>query len=782
MTSPRPRRTARGTSPDEVAAEVALVGIALATAASFTRLFETSGFLATMALAAVAGHLVAGLTRRAGWGLGRGALASAVGLTAFVSVSQYWETTALGIPTGHTASALRGDAQAAWTAFQDVTAPAPAEPGFVVALTVALWCAAFLADWAAFRLWSPVEAVVPTTALFVFSALLGTDDARVALTALFLAAMVSFQLLHHIAKQMASRHWINPDADRGSRTMVAGGLAMTIAAVLVAVVAGPSIPGAEQPAVIEWRDIGEGTPARVTVSPMVSIRSRLVDQSDLELFTVTASEPAYWRLTALDTFDGTIWKSSGSFQRVGDQLPREQSALPGEQALTQQYSIQALESLWLPVAFEPVRVDSADSDFVYEVETATLIVGSDLSTSDGMTYAATSVDATIDEALLTQEGDIPAEVADRFLELPGDFGDGLRIQAQEITRDATNDYQRARLLQDWFRAEFSYNELVSFDHDIDSIESFLEVREGYCEQFAGTFAAFARSLGIPARVAVGFTWGDRDPDEADLFRVTGRHAHAWPEVWLPGPGWVPFEPTPNRGIPRAEEVTGVAAQQEPLPGQPALPDTAPTTTTPDPEIPSGDAGAAPTPLPDLGLDTGGGGDGAAPEPTSGWGRLILPVAAALVLGLGEARRRRRRRRRCLGRGDGPPADPGTEAADASRRARLAWLQAIEQLELSGLFPLPAETVHEFAARIENCTDLDPVALAVLADGETAAIYGRTAPPLAMVERAEHAADEIGRWVRNETTWWQRALVALDPRPFLPTRPPVVQSEPTVATY
>ena len=72
----------------------------------------------------------------------------------------------------------------------------------------------------------------------------------------------------------------------------------------------------------------------------------------------------------------------------------------------------------------------------------------------------------------------------------------------------------------------------------------------------------ARSLGIPARVAVGYTWGDEDPANPGTFQVLGRNAHAWPEVYLGEYGWVPFEPTPGRGNPDATDYTGVAAAQE----------------------------------------------------------------------------------------------------------------------------------------------------------------------------------------------------------------------------
>ena len=87
-------------------------------------------------------------------------------------------------------------------------------------------------------------------------------------------------------------------------------------------------------------------------------------------------------------------------------------------------------------------------------------------------------------------------------------------------------------LQNWFRTEFEYSLDVPQGHGNTAIEAFLRQRIGYCEQFAGTFAAMARSLGMPARVAVGFTPGLASADGTRS--VLGKNAHAWPEVWFDG--------------------------------------------------------------------------------------------------------------------------------------------------------------------------------------------------------------------------------------------------------
>lgn len=749
----------RRTQALQLAAELALLLVTMATAFGFRRLFEDNSFLFVVMGAAVGSHLIAGLTRRVGWGIGRSALASAAGLVLFVTWTNFLDSTAYGFPTGATIDALRADADAAWLVFQDVLAPAPVEPGFVIALAVGIWLAGFLADWAAFRLWSPVEAVVPASALFLFASLLGADRDRVACTAIFLAAVFSFELLHHVAKQLSTRHWINADAEQGGRSLVAGGAVMAALAVLTAVLIGPALPGAEDPPVIEWRDIGDDSPARVTVSPMVSIRSQLVDQPDVEVFTVETDQPAYWRLTALDEFDGEIWKSSGSFEDVDGTLPRT-GVTSGGTSLAQTFRIGALKQLWLPAAFQPVRIDAPDVDVVYETESSTLIVSNDRTTSDGLTYDVESVAPQPDLRALEAGGDIPSEITERFLGLPDTYNPDLVATAEEITAGAADDYQKALALQTYFRA-FTYDQEVALNHDIDSIEKFLEVRSGYCEQFAGAFAAFARSLGIPARVAVGFTWGSQDASNPRLYHVTGRNAHAWPEVWLAGAGWVPFEPTPGRGNPQAESITNVEAAQAVAPGgvDTTTPSSTPDTTPDSVPIPEQNLEPDTAGIVDTGnndADTDG------PQGTPVWARLLAVIAALAVLGAIYAaivvtlkRFRLRRRRRAV---DG-----------TSDRIRLAWLEATEHLAVAGIVKRPSETHAEYVRRVTTVTEVDPETLERLATLASAADYADRAPSDAEAAEAEAASGRVEVWVTKATTLWERGRAILDPRPLLPQR-------------
>lgn len=124
-----------------------------------------------------------------------------------------------------------------------------------------------------------------------------------------------------------------------------------------------------------------------------------------------------------------------------------------------------------------------------------------------------------------------------------EHADEVAQQAREIVGDAETSYDKAVALQDWLRnpANFTYELRAPNAESGDLVYDFLTERTGYCVHFATAMAIMARHLGIPARVVSGFLAGQ----EADgQFIVTANQAHMWPELMLPGAGWVRFEPTP----------------------------------------------------------------------------------------------------------------------------------------------------------------------------------------------------------------------------------------------
>ena len=354
--------------------------------------------------------------------------------------------------------------------------------------------------------------------------------------------------------------------------------------VLAAWVIGPRLPGATDPPLIDTSEQGGGVTE--VLSPLVDIRSRLVNRSSTELFSVTATAPAYWRATALPEFDGNTW---GLPDRSLDDVEGElQERLPGSVDNRQEIVIAGLGGPLVPAAAEPIA--ASGEDLRWNGDTSTLVrVDGPLASGDRVEVVSAVPVLTPDQLRATASSAPPDPI---YLDLPANFPESVREQAQELTAGAATSYDAALTLQDWFRTQFTYSIEVPQGHGNDAIEAFLRQRVGYCEQFAGTFAAMARSIGIPARVAVGFTPGLTQGDGSRV--VLGRNAHAWPEVWFDGIGWVPFEPTPGRGAPGTESYTGVPPAQDesvPQPGQAATPQEVappPTTVAPPPTIPQSD--------------------------------------------------------------------------------------------------------------------------------------------------------------------------------------------------
>src|SRR5690606_3590969 len=105
--------------------------------------------------------------------------------------------------------------------------------------------------------------------------------------------------------------------------------------------------------------------------------------------------------------------------------------------------------------------DGGGTEPVYEPASGTLVVGSEVGSADGFTYTIESRIPQHDPALIAAAGDeIPGQIADRYLDLPPDFDDDdhpVVRAASEATAGATTPYERALALQDWFRANFTYD-------------------------------------------------------------------------------------------------------------------------------------------------------------------------------------------------------------------------------------------------------------------------------------------------------------------------------------
>jgi transglutaminase-like putative cysteine protease len=763
-------------------AELALAVVTLSVVIGFGRLFTDGSYLVPLGAHAVLAHLVVAVCRRRRTGLAVSGVLTGVALALSVTWIGYWSTTLAGLPTAGTIDAVNVDLAAAWRTFSDIPAPVPVEPGFLVIAAVALWAGAWLADLAAFRLWTSIESLVPATALFVFTALLGPEGGRLAAAALFVGAALTFVLLHRLARQETSTSWLGSDSGRGTTAHLRLGAALVVAAVVVGGLAGPRLPGSEAEPVVDL-DPDEGDRSRSIPSPYVEVRGQLLEQTDVLLMQVRSTERAYWRLTALSEFDGNQWTGRASYGDADGELPGLGPLPPGAREITQSFDLIALDSIWLPAAYQARELVTIEgSEARWDAGSATLIVPTEVDTSDGVSYEVLSYLPTLDPDTLraTEGGDEPDDLVATNTALPAETGDPVRDLAAEVAGGATSRYDAARALQDLLRSPvFTYDTEPQAGSAVDPLEAFLfETRAGFCQQFAAAFAAMARALDIPTRVAVGFTPGVPNAADPALLDVTGRYAHAWPEVHFPGIGWVPFEPTPGRGIPGAEDYTGVPEAQD---GAATPPEQPPATApgevppaTPPASVP-GD-GAPPTTgsgLGDEGGTTAGAGEAPGRPP---WRHPVALAllgavgAAALVVavlgGLWGGRRLARRRRHA------------TDDPDA--RVRAAWADALDGIAVLGAAPYPHESAIEFAARarlavggpapIPGKPDAQPARPALrdgvgdLAATVEQADYAAAPVDAAKVDRAVEVAAAIGAEARARTSRRTRLRLALDPRP------------------
>jgi hypothetical protein len=145
---------------------------------------------------------------------------------------------------------------------------------------------------------------------------------------------------------------------------------------------------------------------------------------------------------------------------------------------------------------------------------------------------------------LRQAGvDYPDWVRQTYLAVPESVPARVWELAINLTAAQPTPYDRAMAIQEYLR-RFPYTLEVSIPpRDGDVVDYFLfDLQRGYCDHYASAMVILARAAGLPARLVVGYANGSYLPAEG-RFAVTAADAHAWPEIYFPGYGWIEFEPT-----------------------------------------------------------------------------------------------------------------------------------------------------------------------------------------------------------------------------------------------
>ncbi|MEV6107587.1 DUF3488 and transglutaminase-like domain-containing protein [Streptomyces sp. NPDC051940] len=292
-----------------------------------------------------------------------------------------------------------------------------------------------------------------------------------------------------------------------------------------------------------------------SVNPVVALQQNLNQPDNREVLRYKAgdkkqSQSLYLRFVALDRFDGVMWTAGKRrIEPIPKQLPRPQGMTLEDLAVdVLDVKVEAedwYEQSWLPMSYPVASVDVDDKDWQFEPE-GRMVVGTDGEDTGGTDYRLKVYDVQPTAEQLASAGAPPSDLRAEYTQLPPRFPAEARRKAAAVTKNAPTAYDKAVALQKFFQNNFTYETDVDVDrNDPDAILDFLKDRKGFCVHFSFAMAAMARSLDIPARIAVGFTPGD--PTADGEMSVGLKDAHAWPELYFEGVGWTRFEPTPTRG-------------------------------------------------------------------------------------------------------------------------------------------------------------------------------------------------------------------------------------------
>src|SRR5581483_8842000 len=292
--------------------------------------------------------------------------------------------------------------------------------------------------------------------------------------------------------------------------------------------------------------------------------------------------PMYWRATTLDEFDGGNWfenfvptapvRENGRQDLILDEeFPP--AAGNSDKWIREDVTVAALRDNHLVGGSAPVAYNTDRNDVDFASGGAAFLQDNPLSPGDH--YSVWSYDASPSPRQLARlkpvypklvlANDLYIEARtiapafgtpDREQKLDRIFASSFRVRqyrrfyeiARRVVGRPSNPYAAALELEAWFRSSaFRYDETPPKIGNEPALVAFVtRTRAGYCQHFAGAMALMLRYLGIPARVAAGFTSGTYD-NKRHEWTVTDHDAHTWVEAWFPRYGWLPFDPTPGRG-------------------------------------------------------------------------------------------------------------------------------------------------------------------------------------------------------------------------------------------
>lgn len=313
-------------------------------------------------------------------------------------------------------------------------------------------------------------------------------------------------------------------------------------------------------------------------------------------FMAVSPQATYWRGESKNVYTGRGWIAS-SHEEDGTTLNAEPDAtdLPGTEGGNQTGANGDSETVLIkqtvmfkkpasgtvplfsggtPVEVERVFYGSPDADSVsegagdnthYDPDRDALYLKQGRSGEQIYGYVLTaSIPAFSADRLRSVQGTDPEDVTSRNLELPGQLPERVRDLGISLTEGAETRYDAVMAVMNHLKNSYAYRLDAKYPPaGSDFADDFLFVQKaGYCDHFSTAMTVLLRSAGIPARWVKGFAPGTPDSEDGHRYKISYADAHAWVEVYFPGAGWIPFDPTPGFEAVFTSEIEGEAVPEE----------------------------------------------------------------------------------------------------------------------------------------------------------------------------------------------------------------------------
>lgn len=604
---------ARGRGADWVASGLLFVAIVAGVSTLSALLVGDQWRLVGGTLAAimiVSAAIVRSFARTRGWATLASVVAALFAMTAYFAADSALLRV---IPTAATVDAAAALQRAGLASIANQSIPAIADQGIVFLVCIGIAAVTLAADMLIFVTRTPALAGFPLFVLLTVPTFVVPGFADLAALAFVAVAWLGIVLVC-------------------SRPVPVAAAATTVAIAVAVAIAAPTILPAVTPGGTAAGGVG-GFAA--SVNPILTLGNdlRRPDAQPALTYTTTSAGGTYLRLAVLDDLTGQSWLPTPLNGDLGTDLGAI-GPVPGVSAdvaivaETTTVSVSRVSSKWLPVPYAPTKITGLKGNWVWD--RGSLVLSTDRSTLSDQVYEVTSAQVSPSVQQLESASPVIDPQLRRDLVLPPDLPAVVAETALAVVGTAATDYDKAISLQSFFSGgQFTYSEKAPVDAGYDGsgagvLEAFLRAKSGYCVHFASAMTAMARTLGIPARVAVGFTPGQAVAGAGGSsvkYEVTTHDLHSWPELYFSGVGWVRFEPTPGRGI--APEFAPLVKDN---PATPNIDESIP--------VPSSSRTPAPTPTarPSLPAESAAG-PGSPTSPAReaiALGRLWLSAVAALI--------------------------------------------------------------------------------------------------------------------------------------------------------